>query len=159
MEWRDFEAAASDLAEGARGAFQRHRIGMLATVRRDGSPRISTVEPYFIGGRLVLGLLPWSAKARDLDRDPRCELHNPVTDVEGADPEIRLRARAVPIDRADLAGADAGAWWTNQPAEKFTLVSLDIVAADSVTWDVAGDRLSIERWTPSGTVRRSRSYP
>jgi hypothetical protein len=47
------------------------RVALLGTLRPDGSPRVSPVEPYFAGGELVLGVMAWSGKARDLRRDPR----------------------------------------------------------------------------------------
>jgi hypothetical protein len=160
MEWREFELAAGDLASRAKEAFNRHHVGLLATTRNDGSPRISPVEPYFIAGRLVLGLMPWSGKARDLARDPRCELHNPVTDVGGSDPEIRLHGRAVPIRPDELDGEDVDAWWFSQADGTFALVSLEITAAASVSWETSRGRLTVERWTSeSGVVRRTRSYP
>jgi hypothetical protein len=160
MEWREFESAAVDLASRAREAFDRHHVGLLATTRRDGSPRISPVEPYFIAGRLVLGLMPWSGKARDLARDPRCELHNPVIDVEGSGPEIRLHGQALPVRRDELNGEDVETWWFSQDEGSFALVSFEITAAASVSWETSRGRLTVERWTPEGgIVRRTRSYP
>jgi hypothetical protein len=160
MEWREFESAAGDLATRVREAFDRHHVGLLATTRADGSPRISPVEPYFMAGRLVLGLMAWSGKARDLARDSRCELHNPVTEVEGTDPEIRLHGKALPIRRDDLGGEDVDAWWFNQVEGSFALVSLEIRDAASVTWDTSRGRLAVEQWTPDrGVVLKTRAYP
>jgi hypothetical protein len=160
MKWREFESVAGDLASRARAALDRHHVGLLATTRNDGSPRISPIEPYFMAGRLVLGLMPWSGKARDLARDPRCELHNPVTDVEGSDPEIWLHGQALPVRRDELDGEDVDAWWFSRSEDRFALVSLEITAAASVTWDTSRGQLIVERWTPeSGVVRRTRSYP
>ena len=58
---------------------------MLGTVRPDGSPRISPVEPYLVGGQLLIGAMAWSRKSADLHRDPRYVLHSVVTgpDVDG----------------------------------------------------------------------------
>lgn len=160
MEWHAFESAAPELSSKTRETLARHRVVMLATIRPDGAPRISAVEPFFIADRLVLGLMPWSAKARDLARDPRYELHNPVTDVEGSEGDVRLGGRAVPIDREDLGAEDGDAWWAGLAADRVRLVSLDIERVTSVTWDIAAGQMMTERWTSAGGVNRlSRSYP
>ena len=160
MEWHDFETAAPKLAAAVRRALGDHRAAMLATVRPDGSPRISAIEPFFIRGRLVLGILPSSAKARDLERDARCELHNPITEVDNEGPEVRLRARARWIQRPELAGEDAHAWWAEVAPDRSRLVALDIIGVDRLTWDLEGGRFSSERWTPATGVRTtSGTYP
>jgi predicted pyridoxine 5'-phosphate oxidase superfamily flavin-nucleotide-binding protein len=55
------------------------RLALLGTLRHDGSPRISPVEPVIVGGQLLIGAMAWSAKAGDLRRDPRYVLRSAVT--------------------------------------------------------------------------------
>ena len=69
--WDEVEAAAPELAGRARAAFDAHKHKLLATLRRDGSPRISGIEATFADGELWLGMMPGSRKALDLRRDPR----------------------------------------------------------------------------------------
>jgi hypothetical protein len=159
MEWRAFESAAPGLARRAREALERHHVAILGTISIDGAPRLSPVEPFFLAGRLVLGLMPWSGKAHDLARDPRCELHNSVTDVTGGDGEVRLTGRAVPVDRSQLAGEDDGAWWAGLDEDRYRLVSVEIVSLASVTWDTAGGRMMVDRWTGEGLTQTTRDYP
>ena len=94
MTWREFAGAAPELAERAQRLLAGPRVAFLGTIRGDGSPRISPIEPYFVEGHLVLGLMARSAKARDLERDPRCVLHSVVVAPDAGDPEVKLSARA-----------------------------------------------------------------
>src|SRR5262245_20572123 len=78
--WSEVEAAAPELAARARTAFDAHRHKVLATLRRDGSPRLSGIEAGFVDGELLLGMMPGSRKALDLRRDPRLALHSASVD-------------------------------------------------------------------------------
>jgi hypothetical protein len=53
------------------------RVALLGTLRFDGAPRISPVEPYFAAGRLLMGAMAWSKKAADLRLDSWYVLHSP----------------------------------------------------------------------------------
>jgi len=44
------EAAAPELAESGRGLIERFRFVYVATLRRDGTPRISVVEARIVEG-------------------------------------------------------------------------------------------------------------
>jgi hypothetical protein len=71
MIWREFEEAAPELAALGRRRFAQTRVALLGTIRKDGSPRISPIEPNVVLGHLLLGALAESHKALDLLRDPR----------------------------------------------------------------------------------------
>lgn len=75
MNWNDVERAAPDLAATALAHFTATTNAVLATLRRDGSPRVSGIDPAFHDGELWLGSMPESRKVADLDRDPRLALH------------------------------------------------------------------------------------
>lgn len=45
MNWADFRLAAPDLAAAGERLFERTGVVLVGTIRRDGSPRISPVEP------------------------------------------------------------------------------------------------------------------
>ena len=64
--WKDVEGAAPDLAARAKALFDAHRHKTLASLRRDGSPRISGIEVTFQDGEMYVGMMPDSLKARDL---------------------------------------------------------------------------------------------
>ena len=100
--WRGIEEAAPELAARARSAFDAHRHKVLATLRRDGSPRISGIEATFEDGELWLGMMPGSRKALDLRRDPRLALHSasvdPPDDPTTWSGDAKLAGRAVEVD-------------------------------------------------------------
>jgi Pyridoxamine 5'-phosphate oxidase len=73
--WREFEEAAPELAARARELFEAQKHLTIATLRRDGSPRISGIECAFEDGDLWFGSMAGAVKALDLRRDPRFALH------------------------------------------------------------------------------------
>jgi hypothetical protein len=106
--WDDVVADSPAFAEEVRGLFDAHRHKTLATIRRDGSPRISGIEATFHDGDLWLGMMQGSRKARDLRRDPRMALHSatvdPPTDPSAWEGDAKLTGRAEEItDPATLA--------------------------------------------------------
>jgi Pyridoxamine 5'-phosphate oxidase len=80
--WSTIEAEAPELSALARGFLDAFVHKTLATLRRDGSPRISGSEVIFADGELWLGSMWRSLKARDLQRDPRFALHSGSPDPE-----------------------------------------------------------------------------
>src|SRR5687767_7823922 len=74
--WSEFESAAPELAARVRERLDAHTHKTLATLRRDGSPRISGTETQFEDGELWIGSMLDARKARDLQRDPRFALHS-----------------------------------------------------------------------------------
>src|SRR4051812_46440735 len=84
--WDDVAAAEPDFAERVRQVFEAHRHRTLATLRKDGSPRISGIEMEFADGEVWLGMMPDSLKARDLRRDPRLAVHSASEDPPADDP-------------------------------------------------------------------------
>jgi Pyridoxamine 5'-phosphate oxidase len=92
--WEEFEDKAPDLAQAVRARFDAHRHKMLATVRKDGSPRISGIEITFAGGEAWMGMMPDSLKALDLLRDPRLAVHSASLDPNMAEGDAKLSGRA-----------------------------------------------------------------
>jgi hypothetical protein len=148
--WSEFEAAAPGLAERVRELLDAHVHKTLATIRRDGSPRISGTETRLGDGELWIGSMWQARKALDLQRDPRFALHSGSADPaewsgdaklagvveEITDPE---RARAI---LAEAAGAG--------PSHLFRL---DLREVSTVRLDDERKALLIEVWTPDGGVR------
>ncbi|OLT13090.1 pyridoxamine 5-phosphate oxidase [Pseudonocardia sp. CNS-139] len=67
---------------------------MLATLRADGFPRISPIEPRVFEGELWLVGMPNTTKFRDLARDPRFCLHTATVDTHVSDGDAKLWGRA-----------------------------------------------------------------
>jgi Pyridoxamine 5'-phosphate oxidase len=104
--WKDMEQAEPEFAARVRRLFDAGRHKTIATLRADGSPRISGIECEFAGGELRFGSMPGARKGADLRRDPRFALHGPVVHPqegqEAAWPgEAKIAGRAV---RAGPAG-------------------------------------------------------
>src|ERR1700751_3874946 len=84
--WRDVEKAEPGFAQRVRALFDAHRHKTIATLRADGSPRISGIEAAFEDGELVFGSMPNARKGADLHRNPRFALHRAtVEQVEGSE--------------------------------------------------------------------------
>jgi Pyridoxamine 5'-phosphate oxidase len=110
--WQDVTSAAPELADSARALFDAHKHKTLATLRRDGAPRISGIEASFVNGELWLGMMQGSRKALDLRRDPRLALHSASVDAEedgsGWPGDAKLSGTAVEItdpERVDALAA------------------------------------------------------
>jgi pyridoxamine 5'-phosphate oxidase-like protein len=158
VSWIALEAGAPDLARTGRERLQAAGVALLGTIRRDGTPRISPVEPYFLGGHLVFGVMG-SPKWDDLKRDPRCVLHSPVKDSSGAESEFKVYGRAVRTDDPALVQADS-AWWSSRPRESFEVFTIEIGEAVLVAWDPDFGRMQTRRWRPDeGAAEAERSYP
>jgi hypothetical protein len=107
--WREIEAEAPELAARAREAFDRHIHKTLATLRRDGAPRISGTEVRWAEGEMWLGSMPRAVKARDLQRDPRYALHSASSDeMEKGEPDAKVAGRAEEITDFDIRKAVLG---------------------------------------------------
>jgi len=76
--WKDVEQAEPEFAARVRRLFDAGRHKTIATLRADGSPRISGVECEFADGELRFGSMPGARKGADLRRDPRFALHGPA---------------------------------------------------------------------------------
>ncbi len=113
----------------------------MATLRRDGSPRISGTEVEFADGQLRVGSMPGAVKAMDLRRDGRVAIHSPTVDppadnAAGWKGEAKIAGIAHEVD----SGGDA---------HRFVI---EISEAVITRLNEAGNRLVVESWT------RARGY-
>src|ERR687885_628887 len=97
-DWSTVSAQVPELAARVRARFEATGLGLLATLRRDGSPRISGIEPLFTDQHLWLGMMPDSRKALDLLRDPRFALHNATSDKEVKEGDVKINGRAILVE-------------------------------------------------------------
>jgi Pyridoxamine 5'-phosphate oxidase len=157
--WGDLEAAAPEIARLGKERLEQARVALLGTVRADGSPRISPVEPFLTEGHLLFGAMSWSSKTRDLVRDPRCVLHSAMTGPDTGEGELKLYGRATEADD-ELRAAPSGGWWLEHPREAATVFALDIEQAVFVSWDLDQGEVTLRRWSPRHGLRETRrSYP
>ena len=97
MNWQEFAQQDPELAALGQERLDRHGLVMVATLRKNGWPRISPVEPLFFNGQPYLGMMWRSQKALDLLRGPRCCVHNAVSDRMATDGEFKVYGRALDI--------------------------------------------------------------
>ncbi len=136
--WQDVVDAAPEFAERVQALFQARKHKTLATLRNDGSPRISGTETQFEHGDLWMGMMADSLKERDLRRDARLALHSPSVDAPpgndaGWAGEAKIAGRGEFVQRTD-APPDAG------------VVRVDITEVVITRLDPTADHLIIESW-------------
>jgi hypothetical protein len=149
MNWAAFASAEPGLARLAEERFGAFRHHVLATLRKDGSPRTSGLEADFRGGELWLGMMADSLKALDLRRDPRFSLQaNPGegTDMGGGDVRISGRAYEVGGERKSGYAKEA------EPPEPFHLFRTELT--EVVRTCVEDEKyLVVQVWKPGTPLR------
>jgi hypothetical protein len=144
--WQDVEQTAPEFAQRVRALFDAHRHKTMATLRADGSPRISGIEAVFEDGELVFGSMPNARKGADLRRDPRFALHSATVDpVEGAEAqwpgEAKISGRAIA----------AGPITKGPDGDRF---HVDISEVVHTHLNDEATMLVVEWWTPRHGLRR-----
>ena len=142
--WKDVEQAEPGFAARVRRLFEAGRHKTIATLRADGSPRISGIECEFADGQLRFGSMPGSRKGADLRRDPRFALHGPVFHPEqgkeaGWPGEAKIAGRAVLAEAGDGTAGD--------------LFVADIAEVVITRLNPEATLLVIESWTPQRGLR------
>lgn len=145
--WSDFAAAEPDLAARARALFDAGRHKTIATLRADGSPRLSGIECEFTETDLRFGSMLNARKLDDLRRDGRFALHGPTFHPDiGAEHEWTGEAKvggtaipAGPVLGEDPDGPPQGEWFAADISE----VVVTGLNADAT-------KLRVEWWTPAG---------
>ena len=162
MHWDEFAAQQPRLADGGMQALAEPGVVLVCTIRRDGSPRISPVEPLFWERDLWLSMLFDSRKAGDLLRDPRILVHSIVTNRNGAEGECKVRGRAISVsDELTQTGYAAVVrdrlGWDPVPG-RFHLFWVDVDDVTFIRYDDASGDQFVARW-PAGEefVRRGTS--
>jgi hypothetical protein len=152
MKWSEIADREPKLGAIATEGLIKPGVLLVGTTRRDGSARISGVEPLVMDGELWLSMMRGSAKALDLARDPRIVLHSIVTSPEAA-PEVKVRgtvrtetSQHTQQQYADAAAADLG--WRPVPGE-FTLFAVDVGDVTYIGYDAATGSQHVARW-PEG---------
>jgi pyridoxamine 5'-phosphate oxidase-like protein len=154
MRWCELEESQPRLAELGGKRLLEPGVVLVVTIRRDGTPRLSPVEPFLLDGDLWLSMLWQSRKAADLLRDPRILVHSTVTSRDGGDGEFKLRGTAVaehdPAAQRRYAAAVAAALgWNPQPG-RFHLFRIDADEVIFIRYDDATGDQHVARW-PAGT--------
>jgi hypothetical protein len=144
--WAEFAAAEADFARRVRELLTTRKHLTMATLRRDGSPRISGTELEFADGEVWLGMMPGSLKALDLRRDARLAVHGPTVDPPEDSPgawsgEAKLAGRAVEVSDPVR---------TDEP-HRFRVDLTEVVLTRVAE---SNDLLVIETWHPDRGLER-----
>jgi hypothetical protein len=149
--WEEFREADREFAAIADARLEADGLVLVGTLRANGWPRISPVEPLVVDGDLLLGMMWRSRKAVDLLRDPRCVVHSIVSDKAGTEGDVKVYGRALPVEdplrreRYCAALEEAIGW---RPEGDFHLFSIDVT---EVGYFVAsGGEHHSRTWSASG---------
>jgi hypothetical protein len=149
--WKEVRRSAPEFAATVQGIFDAHRHKILATLRSDGSPRISGIEATFKDGDLWLGMMEGSRKALDLRRDSRLALHSasldPPDDPSDWDGDAKMAGRAEEITDPNNAFAE-------KPDQRFHLFRVDIEEVVLTRVGHPADHLDIEVWREGRDLQR-----
>ena len=149
--WSEFAAAAPELAERIQERFEAHKHKTMATIRKDGGPRISGTECQFEDGELWIGSMWKAVKALDLQRDPRYAMHSATEDPEQWRGEAKIAGTAEEILDPDVIRARNGEAGANGPSHAFRL---DLNEVSIVGLNDAKTDLVIDLWTADQGVRQ-----
>ncbi len=132
MSWQCLEEQQPELAEF--GAERLNgQVAYLATVRKDGSPRVHPMTPIIGRGHLFVFMEPTSPKRHDLQRDGRYAIHCSVGDNTGASGEFIVTGRAHLIEDVELR-ALAARLASYTPADRYILFEFDVDSAASTIY-------------------------
>jgi hypothetical protein len=142
--WQEIADTSPELAEAVRASFDGRVHKTIATLRRDGSPRISGIESFFAEGDLWFGSMWQARKALDLRRDPRFALHSGTADPPEWERDAKVSGRAEEVDderKRSLYDALG-----REPPGRFHLFRAEISEAVIVGLNEARDKLVVESW-------------
>lgn len=105
MRWSEFGTMCPELADIGQRRLEERHLCLIGTLRLDGWPRISPVEPFVVDGELMMGLMTGSRKAADLLRDPRLVVHSIVTRWDADEGDVKLYGTAQPVTDPGQRGA------------------------------------------------------
>ncbi len=152
--WSEVETEAPELSALARELLLAHTHLTLATLRKDGSPRISGTEIILAEGELWLGSMPKAVKALDLQRDPRFAVHSGSDDPDkGWKGDAKFAGRVEEIEDDERKRAIVGG---EAPPGPLHLFRCDLTELVVVRLGEPADHLVIESWHEGRGVSRLR---
>jgi hypothetical protein len=147
MSWNELAAASPELADFGQRRFASE-VAYLATVKKDGGPRVHPVTPIIGEGRLFLFMEPTSPKGYDLQRGSRYALHCSVADGSGGQGEFLVTGTAGLVEDPGTRSI-AVKHASYAPSDRYILFELDIDTAFSTEYDDEGTPIR-HRWKSTG---------
>lgn len=150
--WSEFTTAAPSIAS----VFRRRltatgNLCLIATLRSDGFPRISPLEPRVFEGELWIAGMPDTTKFRDLGRDPRFCLHTATVDSMVGDGDAKLWGRVHDVQDPGLHQRFATKLFEEtgfdlRGREFRPFYAADIISASAV--DLVDGHMDVTIWKP-----------
>jgi Pyridoxamine 5'-phosphate oxidase len=153
--WQEIEETAPEFAARLRDRLDAHGHKTLATLRADGSPRISGTETFFADGDIWIGSMSQARKALDLRRDPRYALHSGSDEPAEWHGDAKVSGVAEELTDPEGRAALYRSRGMDPPSPESHLFRLDIEEAVFIGLNDARNRLVIELWKPGEGVRRT----
>ena len=154
VTWADFQKSEPGFAALVRERFESHRHGVMATLRRDGAPRLSGMETPIRDGHLWLALDVTSLKAADLRRDARFSMHCAPDDEDLSLGDARVEGRAVPALDTEVAIFIKSHRLPIDDPSTMALFTADLTRV--VLTRVEDRALVVLSWTPDGGMNVTR---
>lgn len=139
--WKEIEESEPGFAACAKGIFDKQAHKTIATIRKDGSPRISGTELIFAEGRVFFGAMKGSRRAEDIKRDARIAIHSGSEDPPEWKADAKLSGIAVPIKNEETRKRITGKDWD------FDLFEIDIREVAIVGLSEDEESLVIDYWS------------
>jgi nitroimidazol reductase NimA-like FMN-containing flavoprotein (pyridoxamine 5'-phosphate oxidase superfamily) len=147
--WQETVDSAPEFAAAVKGHLDARVHKTIATLRADGSPRISGIETFFADGDLYIGSMPNARKALDLRRDPRYALHSGSIDPPEWPGDAKLSGRAEEIVDPERRAAVSFSGGSDSH-----LFRLDIDEAVLVSLNDERTRMVVQLWRPGAELKR-----
>jgi hypothetical protein len=163
MRWSEIGKYQPGLAELGQRRLVDPGVVLVMTIRRDGTPRLSPVEPFVMDGAFWLSMMWDSRKAADLQRDPRILVHSVITNRDGAEGEFKLRGTAreehdLEVQRRYARAVAQSLGWDPKPG-RFHLFE---VLADHLTYiryHPDDEYQHVAMWPPAQEFTRQHDTP
>jgi hypothetical protein len=155
VHWHQFERACPELAELAQARFAEDELVLVGSLRGDGSPRISPVEPDFVVGELLLGMMWQSFKALDLLRDSRLVVHSVPSDRLNPRGDVKLYGTATEVHDPGLRREYEEAIFARidwRPSEPYHCFAVDVQQAAFVRFEE--EIWEVWRWRQETGLRK-----
>jgi hypothetical protein len=153
--WQEMEDSAPEFARALAERLDAHTHKTIATLRKDGSPRISGIEAFVADGDLWIGSMPNAVKAQDLQRDPRYALHSGSADPPEWPGDAKLSGSAEEIIDQERRRALAQTMGSDSPPSPDShTFRLDIDEAVLVGLNDERTKLIVQLWRPDAGVTR-----
>jgi hypothetical protein len=151
--WGEFATEVPEFARAVQERFAAHKHKTLATVRSDGSPRISGTELEIKDGRMWIGAMLGSRRVADLQRDPRLAIHSGSDEPDAWGGDAKVSGVGVfvtdPATKQSVVGEQS-------PSGDFDLVEIDLTEVTYVHLTPEKDALLVDTWRPGQPVKTFR---